>query len=88
MLVVTVLLPVIIGLAVKLVSPPVTRVVQQDATDAAGQAVFVPTGVSHSHQEAVVDLEATALASLAHLVAPLTATPWTTRSKVIKYLFN
>jgi len=61
--------PVVVHLAVELRVAHVAGVVQLHPAVAAGQALLVPVGLAHVHQEAVVDLLATALAQLEVLLA-------------------
>jgi hypothetical protein len=62
-------LPVIVRLAVEFGVATVAGVTEEDPTLAAGEAVFVPARVSHSHQETIVDLLPT---TLTHFVRLLT----------------
>lgn len=61
--------PVVVHLAIEFRVAHVAGVVQLHSTVAAGQALLVPVGIAHVHQESVMDLLATALAQLEVLLA-------------------
>lgn len=63
------IVPIVVSLAVQFGVAGVAGVIEDEAADAAREAVLVPTGVAHPHQVTVVDLLSAPLAHLVRLLA-------------------